>query len=95
MKKYFLKINFLYLCTPIHVVYFSLNFKGDEGGEYIRYPLRGVRGFWRQLHVYILLVSKNWKSFLKVFHKNFSQLIAIGFLNRAFMHLLTTQRCSE
>ena len=31
MKKYFYKTNFSYLCTPIDVVYFLLNFKGDEG----------------------------------------------------------------
>ena len=30
MEKYFFEINFSYLCTPIDVVYFLINFKGDE-----------------------------------------------------------------
>ena len=55
MNKYFYEINFSYLCTPIDVVYFLLNFKGDEGGVEIWYSLRFVRGFWRHILVCILL----------------------------------------
>ena len=43
MKKSFYKIKFSFLCTPIDIVYFLLNFNGDEGGPFFTSAAFGVK----------------------------------------------------
>ena len=51
MIKCFYKTKFSFLCVPIDIVYFLLNFNGDEGDPFC------VRGFWRQMPLYTLLTG--------------------------------------